>query len=99
MMKRILGLMIAAGLVFIPAAEAGNLAKRQARQRARITDGVRAGDLTRNEARSLRKSQSRIHRQIRRDRVDGLGLTPRERAKAERLLDRQSRRIARARRN
>lgn len=98
-MKRTLGLLLLAGMVFLPTASAQNLARRQARQQARIVDGVRDGDLTRKETRRLERSQTRIHREIRRDRADGRGLTAHERNKANRMLDRQSNRIGRARHN
>jgi type IV secretory pathway VirJ component len=81
------------------AADAANLVKRQARQQARIAQGVNQGELSRAEAVRLQKSQSRINRSIRRDRADGPGLTTAERAKANARLDQQSLRIHRARNN
>lgn len=99
-MKLVLVPVLAAlALSFALPADAANVARRQARQEARIHQGVRQGDLTRGEARRLDRSQDRIRQSIRRDRADGRGLTRAERAKADARLDRQSGRIARARNN
>ena len=86
-------------LVTPGSADAANLVKRQARQQARIHQGVNQGDLTRGETARLQRSQNRIHRSIRQDRRDGAGLTPAERANANARLNQQSRRIHRARNN
>lgn len=98
MKQLILPFAVLLGLCVASPAGAANLAKRQVRQQARIHQGVAQGDLTRGEAVRLQKHQNRIHRSIRQDRLDGGGLTPLERKKANVRLDRQSGRIARARR-
>ncbi|MDA1314977.1 MAG: hypothetical protein O2968_16730 [Acidobacteria bacterium] len=72
-----------------------NIKNRQMNQADRIRDGVANGSLTRPEARRLTRNQARLHRLIVRDRADGGVLTPRERAKAQHRLSRQSRAIAR----
>jgi hypothetical protein len=95
----ILPLLAALGFALAAPADASSLAGRQARQQARIHQGVAQGDLTRGEAARLQRSQRRIHQSIRNDRVDGAGFTARERIKAHARLDQQSRRIARARNN
>jgi hypothetical protein len=79
-------------------AEPGWVDGRQANQRERIRDGIEAGDLTRKEARRLRRQQRRIARMEDRLGADGY-FTPRERRRMDRVLDRASRRIARARHN
>jgi len=65
-------------------------------QERRIQAGLDDGSLTRHEARRLYRNQSRIHEIAREARADGI-VTPRERARLERSLDRQSRRIYRQR--
>jgi hypothetical protein len=72
---------------------------RQVKQQKRIGQGVRSGELTRPEARRLERNAVRVHRSIKRDRRDGGGFTPRERVKAQKKLNRQSRAIARQKRD
>jgi hypothetical protein len=72
--------------------------QRELRQHARIEQGIRRGELTRGEARRLRAGQGHVRRMERRARYDNR-LTPRERARLERVQDRQSRRIARLEHN
>jgi len=67
---------------------------RQIHQQQRIRQGVRSGELTGPETVRLQRSSARIHRSIVRDRVDQGVFTPRERAQAQRKLNRQSKRIA-----
>lgn len=72
--------------------------RRQAAQRERIHDGVRGGQLTPREAARLRMGQRRVARVEHRVGLDGrIGV--RERARLERLQDRQSRAIGRLRHN
>ncbi len=73
----------------------GNVKGRQVHQQRRIAQGVRSGELTRPEARRLERNAARIHRSVVRDRIDGGVFTPRERAKAQHRLNRQSRAIYR----
>jgi len=68
---------------------------RQRAQQHRIRQGVRSGELTPPETRRLERNAARIHRSIKRDRVDGGMFTPHERAQAQRKLNRQSRNIYR----
>jgi hypothetical protein len=74
---------------------AGGVKGRQVQQQRRIAQGVRSGELTRAEARRVERNAARIHRSVVRDRVDGGVFTPRERAKAQRRLNKQSRAIYR----
>lgn len=103
-MKRILGTLVA---VLVSAILAGSASahpqsprvdRREARQHARIVAGVRHGQLTRAEARRLRRGQMRIHRMEARAKADGR-LTPRERARLAHAQNRESRRIWRLEHN
>jgi hypothetical protein len=71
---------------------------REHRQHDRIAQGVRSGDLTRAEARRLRRGQRRVHRMEGRAMEDGR-VSPRERRRIEEAQDRQSRAIHRLRHN
>jgi len=68
---------------------------RQIQQQRRIAQGARSGELTRPEARRLERNAAAIHRSVRRDRIDGGVFARRERAKAQRRLNQQSRAIYR----
>lgn len=94
-MKKMMWMMLVAGVLTLPVASAQRIEKRKEAQQARIRQGVRSGELTRGEARRLENQEHRLNREIRRDRIDGGGLSPAERAKIERKQDRMSRRIAR----
>lgn len=72
--------------------------KRQDRQQARIRQGLRSGELTRHEARKLRKQQRRVERLERRYAADGK-FTKTERRRLVRALDRASDRIYRFKHN
>ena len=100
-MKLLTATLIAAAALttFSVTADAASPAGRQRNQVNRTRAGIASGEINRNEARALTRNQRRIHDQIARDRTDGRGLTARERARADRALDRQSRRIAKARHN
>ena len=76
-------------------AVAGELARREVRQQARIAQGVQSGQLTAREAGRLERREARVAATIARDRADGGGLTPAERARANAMLDRSSRAISR----
>ncbi len=65
---------------------------RQAQQKARITQGVASGELTRNEALRLADEQRAIKAQERRYKSDGV-LTATERAKLKNAQKRASRHI------
>lgn len=86
-MKLILIVILASTTVF---ADRGD--RRQHRQRARIAEGVKSGELTHEEAQGLRKEQRRIRRVERRLEADGVK-TPGEAARIERLQDKASENI------
>ena len=66
--------------------------KREARQQARVQQGIKSGHLTGREAAKLERQQARIRRDERRAKADGT-VTPRERAKLTREQNRASRNI------
>ena len=74
------------------------VAKREHRQAVRIFDGVRDGSLTFRETGRLIRGQARIRRNEYRYKADGV-VTPRERVRLHRQLNRQSRRIWRGKHN
>ena len=76
-------------------ASAQGINKRQARQQARIYQGIVSGSLTRGEARRLEAQEARIAALEARDRHTGGGLSLREHRQLERDLNRESRDIYR----
>jgi len=91
--------MMVLGMAGILAAATGTEAGvngREHRQRERIQQGIRTGDLTAPEAARLFAQQARIRAEEHRYRRDGV-VTPRERADLQRDLNRTSRSIHRQR--
>ncbi len=80
-------------------ASAGTPGNRQAHQRARIHDGVKNGDLLPREARRLAIEQRHIQKTKKRMRADDGKLDPAERARLDKMQDRASRHIFRAKHN
>lgn len=74
---------------------AAEVDRRLRSEHARITQGIRSGELTRPEALRLRTQERAIARQIHRDRIDGAGFTAAERARARQAEASLSRNIAR----
>ena len=70
----------------------GTINQRERRQQARIHDGVKDGELTRNEARKLERQQAKIHAAEARAKADG-EFTPKERAKIQKRQNKASRQI------
>lgn len=66
--------------------------RRQHRQGARIAEGVKSGELTRDEAKKLRREERKIRRTEHRMRKDG-ELSPAEKAKLEGMQDKASKDI------
>lgn len=87
-------------VVFVLVASATSMAgprginKREYREQQRINQGIRSGELTRHEAARLQAGLARIRIHERFARADG-NITPRERARLERELSRESRAIYR----
>lgn len=67
---------------------------REAKQSARIQEGVQSGELTKREAAKLRANQRHIKRTEARAKADGV-VTPAERAQLDRKQDKASKRILR----
>ena len=87
---------------FATAAEAAppysNINARQYDQQRRIEQGVRSGELTHREAAYLQRREAEVRRYERFARADGY-LSPYERAQLNRMLDANSREIARQKRD
>lgn len=71
---------------------------RQQEQQQRIRQGVRSGELTRGEVRSLEREQREIHQDIRQAHADGV-VTLGERREIQQDQNQASRHIARAKHN
>jgi len=69
--------------------------ERQQNQRERIQQGVQSGELTRVEAARIRNQEAQIRLNEARARQSGGEFTPQERARIQRQLNRESRRIYR----
>lgn len=70
----------------------GTINQRERRQQARIAEGAKSGELTRKEARKLKKSQAKIHAAEARAKADG-EFTAKERAKIQKRQDKASQQI------
>lgn len=97
-MKRTITIALLAG-AFAIAASAAPPPVRQAKQHARIVQGVRSGQLTPAETARLRHQEAQLHRQTVRNRLDGGGLTPAERARIQANANQNSRLIHRLKHN
>lgn len=93
---------ILASAVIVPAfaqvASTPRIDQRQDNQQARIEQGVRSGELTRNEARQLQHQQAHINAAERRATADGV-VTPKEQRKIEHMQDNASKQIAKKKHN
>jgi hypothetical protein len=85
-----LGLMLSSAPAF-----AQNINKRQARQQHRIAEGIENGSLTPRESAQLERQEARIAALEAKDRRSGGGLSPKERAELNRLLNSESHKIYR----
>lgn len=72
--------------------------QRQENQQARIEQGVRSGELTRNEAHQLQHQQAHIAATERRAAADGV-VTPKEKRKIEHMQDNASNNINKKKHN
>jgi len=80
-----------------PTSEVG---RRAENQQDRIANGIKSGQLTAGEAAHLEKNEAKIHNEVKNDRAaNGGKLTPQERAKVNRQMDRQSAQIYRDKHN
>lgn len=87
-----------AGIILATQASAGVIAERMHNQKLRIRYGVISGELTRSEARLLKKEQRRIHRLRKVAWADGK-MTRREWRRLEKLQNRASYHIYRLKHN
>ncbi|HEX5731973.1 MAG TPA: hypothetical protein VF131_03980 [Blastocatellia bacterium] len=98
-MKRLSGLLLVIifvlGLSSVSLAQTGWINRRERQQSLRIRQGIRSHELTRREAARLTAEQARIRAYERRSRIDGRGLSWRERARLDNMLDRSRRHIYR----
>jgi hypothetical protein len=95
-MNATIGKLLAAVLVVATAspALAAQVDRREARQQARIAEGIEHGQLTPRETARLEHQEARVHRQIRRERVaHGGRLTRVERRRIHREQNHLSREI------
>jgi len=69
--------------------------RREYREQQRINQGIRSGELTRREAGRLEAGLARIRTDERFARMSGGGISPREHARLEREMNRESRAIYR----
>lgn len=102
-MKKIMTLLIITGLTGIFSAAAlgqttPGVDRRQRIQRNRVKAGVRSGQVTRREARSIRRSTAGNRRLERRVKAEGR-VTWKERSRLHRKENRSSRKIFRAKHN
>jgi hypothetical protein len=92
-MRRLLLAALITGALAVPGIYGQHIRGRDKRQHQRIRQGVKSGELTRQETRKLVKRDRKLHHQIRRDRADGGGLTTKERVKAHKKQDHLSKQI------
>ncbi len=95
----ILASLLVCAAIGAPSASAGKLTDRRERQLDRIDQGVQNGSLRRGEEHRLRHEQGKIRRTARRMRADDGKLGRRERSRLNRMQDRASRHIFRAKHN
>jgi tellurite resistance protein len=70
-----------------PAGVGQRMEERKERQKERIQEGRKSGELMKKEAARIRTRERNLNRQVREDRKDGGGMTPAERAKIEKRQD------------
>ncbi len=81
------------GVLMASPAEAARVDRRQVKQQARITQGVKSGELTKAETVRLEARQVALQQEKREARADDGRLDAAERAKLERKQDRLDRAI------
>jgi len=84
----------AIGALLSTGALTAQVKKREVRQRNRVNQGVKSGELTKEETLKIEAAEAKLHKEIKEDRRDGPGLTPKERAKINRKQNKLSKRIA-----
>ena len=95
-MRKTASLFIAAVFVLgLSVVSMAGINRREYREQQRINQGIRSGELTRREAARLEAGMARIRTDERFARMSGGGISPRERARLEREMNRESRAIYR----
>jgi len=95
-MNRMISKLAALTLALSLPALAAGVDRREARQQARIAQGVKSGELTPKETVKLEKREAKIDAEIKKDRAaNGGKLTPAEHAKINAEQNRASRAIYR----
>ena len=95
-MRKIASFVMAAVFVLgLSAVSMAGINRREYREQQRINQGIRSGELTRREAARLEAGLARIRTDERFARMSGGGISPRERARLEREMNRESRYIYR----
>ena len=97
MRRMIVGVMM--GALLTGTASLGQIRQRQENQQDRIGEGVENGSLTPKETSRLEHQETRLNKEIRRDRKSGGGLSPQERRQIKHQQNVMSRRIYRAKHN
>ena len=90
-MKQLFLAVIATSLLAFNA-EARRDQKREVRQQSRIAQGVQSGELTKREAKKLRKGQKKVDHLQEKAKADGV-VTPEEKMRLEKAQDHQSKQI------
>src|SRR5687768_4309710 len=93
-MKRAILTLIFCGAVSAPLFAQNPVDTRQQNQKARIRQGVKSGELTRNEARQLIKGQAKV-RAVEKKALKDSEITRKEARKLDRSLDKSSQKIFR----
>jgi hypothetical protein len=93
-MRKVISGILLTGILCTPLFAANPVDRREQAQRARIRQGVRSGELTRNETRRLAQQEARIRVVERKAKSDG-EITKKEALRLDRVLDRASRNIHR----
>ena len=95
-MRKIVSFFIATGIVLgVSTVSMAGINHREHREQQRINQGIRNGELTRREAVRLEQGMAKIRTDERYARLSGGGISPRERARLDREMNRESRAIYR----
>ena len=102
-MKKLLLTLLMTGLcgIFADGADAQQtprVDRRQQNQKTRVRRGVKSGEITKREAKSIKRSTERTRRYEKRAKSDGV-VTWRERTRMNRMQNRTSRKIYRKKHN